>query len=1115
MSRFFIERPVFATVISIVIVIAGVVSFFQLPVAKFPQVSPPTVQVSAVYPGANAQVIADTVASAIEQEVNGVEGMLYMSSSSANDGSYSLQVTFALGTDMDMATVLVQNRVAIATPKLPEEVRRQGITTRKQSTQILQMINFTSAEGDLDELFLSNYALDVKDELSRIKGVGDAKVFGAGDYSMRIWLDPRKIKARRLTTGDVVNAIREQNVQVAAGQLGAAPAPEGTAFQYTLNALGRLNTEEEFADIIVATGTEGQVVRVRDVVADPKMVNGKLQRGVEKGAKDYTLSSSFNGKPCATVAIYQLPEANALDVAKQVRAKLAELKSRASWPNGLDYAIPFDTTRFVEASVQEVYSTILIAVLLVVVVIFIFLQDWRSTIVPVVAIPVSLVGTFAIMAVLGFSLNMLSLFGIVLAIGIVVDDAIVVVENASRHLAEGLAPRAAAIKAMEEITGPVIATTLVLLAVFVPTAFMGGITGQLFRQFALTISAAVIISTINALTLSPALCGIVLRPPRESKFFFFRGFNRGFDATTGLYHRLIQGSLRLIVLVLLVFGGLVALTGWSFGRLPTGFVPTEDQGYAFVNVQLPDAASKQRTEAVMAQVDQLCETAPGIADRVVISGYSILSGSAGSNVGFVAIIFDPWDDRKSPALQQEAILAELRKRFAGLPQASVFAFIPPPIDGLGNAGGFQMEVEDTGKAGYRSLQSAAQAVVAAASEQAGIAAVNSTFRASFPQKFVEIDRLQVQVRNVPLSSVFETLQAYLGSAYVNDFNMNGRTYQVRIQADAPFRVNVDDLLALDVRSRTGQRVPLRTLVSVREDFGPSVIRRYQMYPSASVNGSGSAGTSSGEALRIMEQVAEATLPDAFSFEWTGMSFQEKQAGGQTVIFALAILAVFLVLAAQYESWTMPAAVIAVVPLAALGVVLALFLRGADNNTYTQIGIVLLVALASKNAILIVEFAAEKRRSGASLLEAAAEAARLRFRAILMTAFSSILGFLPLLVASGAGAASRQAVGNAVVGGMLAATVFSLLFVPTFFVVFRKLGEWGGSLAGGEALESDRVEPEAAAEVHEVEQAVEGDATTGAPDPVDADPAKDPPVDPAATPSNPPPEEPDQTASDPS
>ncbi|MGI9495453.1 MAG: efflux RND transporter permease subunit [Mariniblastus sp.] len=1043
MSEFFIKRPIFASVISIIIVIAGIVAFFSLPVAKFPQVAPPTVQVSAVYPGANAKVVAETVATAIEQEVNGVENMLYMSSTSADDGSYALQITFALGTDMDMANVLVQNRVSIASPKLPEEVRRQGIVTQKQSTQILQMINFTSPNGDLDELFLSNYALDIKDELSRINGVGSVKVFGAGDYSMRIWLDPNKLKSRNITTDEVVNAIREQNVQVAAGQIGSSPAPLGTDFQYSINTLGRLSTTAEFADIIIRTEPGGRFVRVRDVVIDDRPYDGGVQQGVEIGAKDYTLASKFNGAPCATVAIYQLPDANALSVATQVRERLVELKGRNSWPANMDYAIPFDTTRFVEASIEEVYSTIFVAIILVVLVIFIFLQDWRATVVPVVAIPVSLVGTFAIMSGLGFSLNMLSLFGIVLAIGIVVDDAIVVVESTSRYIAEGMTPRQAAITAMREITGPVIATTLVLLAVFVPTAFMSGITGQLFKQFALTISAAVLISTINALTLSPALCGIVLREPKESKFFFFRWFNSVFDATTSMYRGIIRWSVRLVLIVMLIYGGLLALTGWSFSKLPTGFVPVEDQGYMFVNVQLPDAASKQRTVKVMDQVSAICKDTLGVKDNISITGYSLLSGSAASNVGFVAVMFEPWKDRKTRIESQQGIVFKINQRLQTEVDAAIaFPFIPPPIDGLGNAGGFQMEVEDKGNAGYQALQQAADLLVAEAAAQPGLSRPNSLFRASTPQLFIDVDRVQVKAKNVPLSSVFSTLQAYLGSAYVNDFNLDGRTYQVRIQADAKFRATKQDILDLQVRSLDGNAIPMGTLINITEEFGPSVIRRYQMYPSASINGSAGADMSSGEALNLMEQLATQTLPDQFGFEWTGLSYQEKAAGGQAVILALAIVAVFLVLAAQYESWTMPAAVIAVVPLSALGVVTILTARGADANVYTQIGIVLLVALASKNAILIVEFAAEKRKEGMSITESAVEAARLRFRAILMTAFSSILGFLPLLIASGAGAASRQAVGNAVVGGMMAATVFSLLFVPSFFVIFRRLGELG-------------------------------------------------------------------------
>lgn len=1043
MSRFFIYRPIFASVISIIIVIAGIVSFGALPVAKFPPIAPPTVSVQAIYPGGDARTIAETVATPIEQQVNGVEGMIYMSSTSANDGTYTLTVTFEVGTDMDIASVLVQNRVAIAEAQLPSEVRSQGITTKKRSTQILQFIALTSPDGAFDDLFLSNYALTIKDELSRIEGVGEVQVFGAGDYSMRIWLDPEKLRQRGLTTADVVNAIREQNVQVAAGQIGAPPAPDGTAFQFTVSARGRLATVDEFEDIIITTGEDGRALRVGDVAR------------VELGGKDYTFDSRFDRQPSSSIGIYQLPGANAITTAGLIREKMQELSVSNNWPEGLQYKIPFDTTLFVEASISEVYSTLMIAVLLVVLVIFVFLQDWRATIIPVIAIPVSLIGTFAIMSVIGFSINMLSLFGIVLAIGIVVDDAIVVVENTTRHLADGLNPKEAAVKAMSEITGPVIATTLVLLAVFVPSAFMGGITGELFRQFALTISGAVLISTLNALTLSPALCGIILRAPKESNFIGFRLFNSAFDGVTSAYGFVIRWFVRLVMVVLVVYVALVTTTGATFSALPTGFVPSEDQGYLFVNIQLPDSASSARTSEVMRQLEEIYDDIPGVSNNLSIGGYSLLGGYAGSNLGFAVIILDPWEDREEPEKSLDAISAQLQQRFSKIQSAVVFAFAPPPIDGLGAAGGFQMEVLDKGGAGYSALQATAEDLVTAGNGQSGLAALNSSFRANAPQLFVDVDRVKAKNLNVPLENVFGTLQAYLGSAYVNDFTKNNRSYQVRVQAEAEYRASAADIVSLDVRDQAGRMIPLGSIVDVNSDFGPSVVRRYNMFPSAAVNGSAAPGKSSGEALELMEQMAKSRMSPGFGSAWTGMSYQEKEAGsGQAMVFLLAVVAVFLVLAAQYESWTSPAAVIAVVPLAALGVVMALVLRSAPNNTYTQIGIVLLVALASKNAILIVEFASEERRKGISIGQSAINAARLRFRAILMTAFSSILGFLPLLIASGAGAASRQAVGNAVVGGMVAATLFSLLFVPTFFVVFQGLAEWRKpSSDGAKAVES--------------------------------------------------------------
>ena len=1021
-SRFFIDRPIFAAVISIVILLAGGVTLGTLPVAQYPEITPPTVEVSATYPGA--------VAAPIEQQVNGVENMIYMSSTSASDGSYKLTVTFEVGTNLDMAQVLVQNRVKLAEPNLPEEVKRQGVSTKKKSTNIILFISLSSSEDRYDELFLSNYAtLNMRDVLARIPGVGEVVVFPQSDYSMRVWLDPNQLKSRSLTTQDVLDAIREQNVQVAAGQIGQPPAPAGQSFQYPVNVLGRLSEVGQFEDIILKTGSGGRITRLSDVAR------------IELGGKSYDINSGLSGEPSASIGIYQSPGANALDVATQARAVMDELAR--SFPEGIEYRIPYDTTIFVDESIKEVYITLLQAASLVFLVLLLFLQDWRATLVPAVAIPVSLIGTFAVMGMLGFSLNMLTLFGLVLAIGVVVDDAIVVVEATSAHMERGLSSREAAIKAMSEVSGPVIATTLVLLAVFIPAAFLPGITGEMYRQFALTIAVSTVFSSINALTMSPALCALLLKPPSERKNAFCRGFDSVFRSLEGGYSAVTGALVRRTAVMMLLFLGLAGLTGWQFTQVPTGFLPTEDQGYVLVNVQLPDSASLERTREVLAHVDEMLAQEPAVRDWVSLGGFSLIDGTNASNAATVFAVMHPWDERTTPELSQEAILARLQTAFSSIQEAIVIVFPPPPISGLGVAGGFQLQLQDKGDIGLQELEKLVAEVIEAGNGQSGLEALNTTFRANVPQLFAEIDRTKAKTLNISLNEVFGTLQAYLGSAYVNDFNRFGRTYQVKVQADHEFRVEPEDIRRLDVRNAQGQMVPVGTLVEVEQTLGAQTILRYNLFPAASLTGRAAAGFSSGQALDLMEQMAAAKLPDSAGFEWTGMSYQERKVGSEAVmVFALAIFLVFLVLAAQYESWSAPAAVIMVVPLAVLGTVAALLARGFDNNVYTQIGIVLLIGLASKNAILIVEFAREQRDKGLSILDSAVTACKLRFRPILMTAISSIAGFMPLVVASGAGAASRQAIGTAVIGGMIAATVMSLLFTPVFYVVMQRLGERG-------------------------------------------------------------------------
>ncbi|MCZ6836591.1 MAG: multidrug efflux RND transporter permease subunit [Planctomycetota bacterium] len=1031
-SRFFIYRPIFSAVISISIVIAGLVALLTLPVAQYPALSPPTVEVKATFPGANAMVVAETVATPIEQEVNGVENMIYMKGLCANNGTYTLTITFEIGTDLDIAAVQVQNRVSSATSKLPPEVTQQGVTIKKKSNDIVLLISLVSPEGTYDDLFLNNYGvLRIKDELARLNGVGDLTVFGVGEYSMRIWLDPDRLKARGLTTNDVVNAIKEQNVQVAAGQIGQPPAPAGQSFQYTVSTLGRLESVEQFEEIIIKRGEDGALLRVKDVAR------------VELGSQTYDMSSQYNGKQAASLAIYQLPGSNALEVSAAVRAKMDELS--AVFPEDMEYIVALDTTEFVKVSIREVINTLFIAIVLVIAIIYLFIQDWRATLIPAATIPVSLIGTFMVMSGMGISINTISLFGIVLAIGIVVDDAIVVVENTQRNIDEtGMNAKDATVKAMEEVTGPVIATTLVLLAVFIPTSFLGGITGLLYREFALTIATATVFSSINALTLSPALCGLLLRPTPKKRNVIFRGFNWAFDRTTSAYDATVKGLLRVSLLVLLVLGGVTAFSGWGFTKLPTGFVPSEDLGYIYVVAQLPDAASFERTLGVVKQVNQIMERTPGIANYTSIPGYSLLDAGAASNAAAFFVKLDHWDDRKTPELSVEAIIRNLFGQFSSIQEGIVLAFNPPVIPGVGTTGGMEMMLQDRGGVGLEMLQVISGDIVQDAPQQPTVSTASSTFRANFPQVFVDIDRTKAKTLGVPLSVIFSTLQAYLGSAYVNDFNTLGRAFQVRIQAEAGYRAKIEDILSLEVRSEQGYMIPLSTLVTIKDTLGPPLITRYNLYPSALINASPPPGISTGQAMSTMEQLNASSLPDTMGYEWTGMSYQQKAAGGEApLIFALALLFVYLVLSAQYESWLISAAVVLSVPYAIFGAVATLMALSMENNVYTQIGMVLLIALASKNAILIVEFAKQMRSEGKSTFDAARDAAVQRFRPVLMTAFSFILGTLPLVVATGAGAASRRYLGITVFGGMIVGTILIVIFTPSLYAIVQRLRELGG------------------------------------------------------------------------
>jgi multidrug efflux pump len=1039
-SHFFIERPIFAMVISIVIVIAGLLAYISLPTAQYPEIAPPTVQVTASYPGADPKVVAETVATPIEEQVNGVENMLYMSSQSTADGTMTLTVTFKLGTDLDIAQVLVQNRVAIATPQLPLEVRNLGVTVQKQSPDLMMVVHLISPNGTYDQAYISNYAfLQIRDPLSRLDGIGNVNVFGAREYSMRIWLDPNRMYSRGLTTDDIIAAILAQNVQVAAGRLGAEPAPPGTELQLTINTEGRLVTPDQFGEIIVKRGDNGEIVYLSDVSS------------VELGAKDYNVSSYLDGKPAVALAIFQLPGSNAVKTAHEVRALMATLSR--SFPVDLKYAIVYDPTQFIEQSVEAVIHTLFEAVALVLIVVLVFLQTWRATIIPLLAVPVSLIGTFAVMACFGFSLNNLSLFGLVLAIGIVVDDAIVVVEAVEHNIELGMQPKEATEKAMDQVGGAVVAIAVVLSAVFIPTAFITGITGQFYRQFALTIAVSTVISAFNSLTLSPALAGLLLKP-RDVKRdrltrlldlvlgWFFRLFTKGFEASVKGYIWAVRRLLRFAAIALLVYVGFLVLTFFGFKAVPSGFIPTQDQGYLIVFAQLPDGASLQRAEEVRKQISELARQVPGVAHTVEFAGFAALDGTNRNNAVTTFLPLTPFEERiKDPRLNGVAITAAVRKKFAGIQDARVLVFPPPPVRGIGNAGGFKIQIQDRRGAGLPALQAATDELISKARSGHGLVGLFTSFRSQVPQIYLDIDRRKVETLDVPINSVFSTLQAYLGSTYVNDFNFVNRTNQVNIQAGARYRIQPESIGQLYTRNNKNQMVPLATLMDVQETVGPDKVMHYNIYPSAEINGSTLPGVSSGQAIEVMQTLADQTLPRQFGYEWTELSLQEILAGNSALyIFPLCALFVFLVLAAQYESWSLPLSIILIVPMCLFAAITGVYIRGSDNNIFTQIGFVVLIGLACKNAILIVEYAKQQMDAGLSRHDAAIEASKLRLRPILMTSFAFTLGVYPLVNAAGPGAEMRQAIGTAVFGGMIGVTLFGIFLTPVFFSVIMKLFE---------------------------------------------------------------------------